>query len=144
MNIEDLGRQLATDMPDALVVADAKGLIQVWNAGAERIFGFPAREAIGQSLDIITPEAQRSRHWAGYEKTMKTGKTRYGAGDLLAVPALHKDGHRISIQFSILPIKAPGGGLEAIAAIMRDVTEEFEERKRLRRELAACRKAAES
>jgi PAS domain S-box-containing protein len=92
MNLEDLGSRLLKDMPDALIVADADGIIRFWNAGAERIFGFTAAEAIGQSLDLITPENLRARHWDGYRRTMQTGETKYGAGDLLSVPALRKDG----------------------------------------------------
>lgn len=140
MNLEHLGSQLVENMPDALIVADADGIIRFWNAGAERIFGFSAAEAMGRSLDLITPENLRARHWDGYRCTMQTGETKYGAGDLLSVPALHKDGHRISIQFSILPLKAAGGGLDGIAAIMRDVTADFEERKRLRQELNRARR----
>ena len=50
---------------------------------------------------------------------MQTGETKYAAGgDLLSVPAVRKDGRRISVQFSILPLKAEGGGFEGIAAIM--------------------------
>ena len=72
---------------------------------------------------------------------MKTGKTRYGAGDLLSVPALCKDGRRISVQFSILPFSDSDGSLVGIAVIMRDVTADFDERKKLRSELAELRKA---
>ncbi|WP_340108420.1 PAS domain S-box protein [Pikeienuella sp. HZG-20] len=137
-----LAGQLLEGLPDALVVADVEGVIRFWNAGAERIFGFPAAEALGRPLDIIIPENLRARHNSGYEQTMKTGETRYGAGDLLAVPALRKDGARISVQFSILPLVGADGGMTGIAAVMRDVTADFEERKRLRKELAAARKAA--
>lgn len=103
--------------------------------GAERIFGFAEGEALGQSLDIITPERLRERHWNGYEATMRTGQTKYGAGDLLSVPAIRRDGAQISIQFSIVPLRGEDGDLQAGAAIMRDVTEDFEERKRLQRAL---------
>lgn len=137
-----LAGQLLEGLPDALVVADVEGVIRFWNAGAERIFGFPAAEALGRPLDIIIPENLRARHNSGYEQTMRTGETRYGAGDLLAVPALRKDGARISVQFSILPLVGADGGMTGIAAVMRDVTADFEERKRLRKELAAARKAA--
>jgi len=133
---DTFARTLIEQMPDALVVSDRAGLITLWNAGAERIFGFTAAEAIGASLDIITPESLRARHWQGYDQTMASGQTRYGAGDLLSVPALRKDGSRISVQFSITPIRGTDGQLEAIAAIMRDVTAEFEERRRLRRAAA--------
>lgn len=142
MNLDNLGQQLIRDMPDALIVSDAEERIHIWNGGAERIFGFTAEEALGQLLEIIIPENLRKRHSDGYRETMATGKTRYGAGDLLAVPALHKDGRRISIQFSILPLRDKDGRLDGIAAILRDVTEDFEERKQLRRELASCRKQA--
>ncbi|MGR3321540.1 MAG: PAS domain-containing protein [Pseudooceanicola sp.] len=138
MDKAELARQLIEGLPDALVVSDRDGIIRTWNAGAERIFGFAEEEALGQSLDIITPEPLRARHWEGYDKTMATGQTRYGAGDLLSVPALRKDGTRISVQFSIVPIRDPGGGLTAIAAVMRDVTQEFEERKALRKALKAA------
>ena len=135
MDRDQIARKLFEGMPDALVVADREGIIRVWNGGAERIFGFAEGEALGQSLDIITPERLRERHWIGYEGTMRTGQTKYGEGDLLSVPAIRKDGAQISIQFSIVPLRGEDGDLQAVAAIMRDVTEDFEERKRLRRAL---------
>lgn len=135
MDRDQIARKLFEGMPDALVVADRKGIIRVWNGGAERIFGFAEGEALGQSLDIITPERLRERHWNGYEATMRTGQTKYGAGDLLSVPAIRRDGAQISIQFSIVPLRGEDGDLQAVAAIMRDVTEDFEERKRLQRAL---------
>jgi len=80
-------RTLAHGVSDAIVYADAEGLIRFWNAGAERTFGFSETEARGQSLDIIIPESLRKRHWDGYAETMRTGKSRYGDGETLAVPA---------------------------------------------------------
>ena len=135
MDRDQIARKLFEGMPDALVVADREGIIRVWNGGAKRIFGFAEGEALGQSLDIITPERLRERHWIGYEATMRTGQTKYGEGDLLSVPAIRKDGAQISIQFSIVPLRGEDGDLQAVAAIMRDVTEDFEERKRLQRAL---------
>jgi hypothetical protein len=52
------------------------------------------------SLDLIIPERFRARHWEGYRTVMSTGATRYGR-ELLAVPAVRKDGRRISIEFSL-------------------------------------------
>ena len=127
---------LAREAPDAVIYADGQGMIQFWNAGAERIFGFSAAEAPGKSLDIIIPESLRARHWAGFDETMRTGTTRYGAGEILAVPALRKDGMRISIEFTVLPFRDDAGHMVGIAAILRDVTKRFEEMKALRRQLA--------
>jgi len=142
MRTDNLGAILLHDLPDALVGSDADGVIRVWNAAAERLFGFPAAEAIGQSLDLIIPERLRERHWVGYRETMRTGQTKYAAGELLSVPALCKDGGRKSVQFSILPLPAADGpGLEGMVAVMRDATAEFEERKRLQAEVKALRGA---
>jgi PAS domain S-box-containing protein len=138
MDREQVAHALVEGMPDALVVSDRDGIIQIWNAAAERVFGFPASEALGQSLDIITPERLRARYWEGYDNTMQTGQTRYGSGDLLSVPAIRRDGKQISVQFSIMPIHSENGELSAIAAIMRDVTADFDERKRLRKALHAA------
>ena len=133
----DFAQRLVANLPDAIVYADAQGLIRVWNQGAERIFGFTEAEALGQPLDIIIPEALRDRHHAGYRATMATGQTRYGAGDLLAVPALRRDGTRISVEFTIIPFKDATGQMEGICALMRDVTTRFEELRALKKQLAA-------
>lgn len=127
---------LAREAPDGVIYADGRGTIRFWNTGAERIFGFSEAEALDKSLDIIIPESLRARHWAGFEETMRTGKTRYGAGDVLAVPALRKDGSRISIEFTVLPFRDEAGKTIGIAAILRDVTKRFEEMKALRHQIA--------
>jgi len=135
-DIDRFAATLLRATPDAVVYADAEGLIRFWNDGAERIFGFVAAEALGQSLDIIIPQSLRQRHWDGYRKTMATGETRYGAGDLLSVPAVRKDGSRISIEFTVTPFHDAAGKMIGIAAVMRDVTKRFEEMKALRAESA--------
>ncbi|HEX2725323.1 MAG TPA: PAS domain S-box protein, partial [Beijerinckiaceae bacterium] len=111
------------------------GIIRLWNPGAERIFGHSATEALGQSLDLIIPERLRPRHWDGYHQVMATGESRYGHGDLLSVPSLRKDGRRISVEFTIVPLKDEGGRMTGMAAVMRDVTQRFEEIKALRQPL---------
>jgi PAS domain S-box-containing protein len=130
---------LVAGMPDAIVYADITGLIRVWNTGAVRIFGFSQEEAVGQSLDIIIPANLHGRHWDGYRETMRTGKTQYGDGQILAVPAVRKDGTRLSVEFTIVPFTDEGGQMVGIAAIMRDATARFEELRSLRKQLAAQR-----
>lgn len=139
-DIDRFYRTLVRETSDAIVYADAEGRISFWNKGAEQIFGFAASEAIGKTLDIIIPENLRKRHWDGYKGTVRTGKTRYGAGDLLAVPAIRKDGARISVEFTILPFRDRLGRILGVAATLRDVTKRFEEMKVLRQE--ATRRAA--
>jgi PAS domain S-box-containing protein len=120
---------------DAIVVADPDGVIRHWNPAAERIFGFGATEALGQSLDLIIPERFRARHWGGYREVMRTGQTRYGV-EVLRVPAVRKDGRRISIAFTVALLKDAGGQVTGIAAILRDETARWEEEQALRRRVA--------
>ena len=127
---------LIREAPDAIIFADAESVIRFWNRGAERIFGFTEPEALGQSLDIIIPDNLRVRHWEGFSATMRSGSTRFGSGEMLAVPALRKDGRRISIEFTILPFRDNDARIIGIAAMLRDVTTRFEEIRTLRRQLA--------
>src|SRR5690242_14284091 len=136
MNPTHIAQALLASASDAIVATDREGIIRHWNKGAERIFGHSAAEAIGQSLDLIIPEQLRARHWAGYEQVMRTGQSRYGEGDLLAVPGLRKDGSRVSLEFTIAPIRGEAGEMVGVAAILRDVTARFEEMKALRKQLA--------
>lgn len=135
----DFAATLLANMPDAVIHADRSGTIRYWNRGATRIFGYTAQEALGQSLDLIIPERLRARHWEGYHETMRTGRTRYGDGQLLSVPAIRKDGTRISVAFTIVPFTDDAGALTGIAAIMRDVTQQFEEVRALRQQVAELR-----
>jgi PAS domain S-box-containing protein len=94
---------------DAVVATDRDGIIRVWNPGAKRTFGYHAGEALGQSLDLIIPERLRARHWEGFRHVMATGESHYGAGDLLSVPGIRKDGQRISLEFTIVPLEDEQG-----------------------------------
>jgi PAS domain S-box-containing protein len=128
-------RQIVDQSPDAVVFGDAKGIIRLWNAGAQAIFGFTPEEALGQSMDIIIPERLRGRHWDGYHKVMATGVSRYGTGDLLAVPAVTRDGRTISIEFTIQMLKGPGGEILGPVAVIRDVTKRFQREREMARRL---------
>ena len=127
--------QLANVMGDGVVISDAKGEIVFWNSAAERIFGYTASEALGKSLDIITPERFRERHWDGYKKSMETGTTRYGS-TLLTVPALHKEGKALSIAFTVAMLTNADGNVEGIAAIVRDDTARFQADRLLKKRIA--------
>ena len=127
---------------DAIVATDREGRITFWNPGAERIFGFTVEEATGASLDIIIPENLRARHWAGYDEVIATGESRYGHGDLLSVPGLHKDGKRISVEFTIVTLHNAQAEITGMVATMRDVTKHFQEVRDLRRRLAEAGRTA--
>ena len=120
----------------AIVFGDRQGVIRLWNRGAEAMFGWTAAEALGQSMDMIIPEKHRQRHWEGYDKVMESGVTKYGQS-VLAVPALTKDGRRISIEFNVVLVKDAEGRVLGVAATMQDVTARWERDKALRVRLAA-------
>jgi PAS domain S-box-containing protein len=134
--------ELVRGLADAVVIADADGIITFWNRAAMRLFGWDASEAVGQTLDLIIPERLRQRHWDGYRRVMATGHTDYG-DRLLEVPASHRDGRRLSIAFTVTLLRRPGDPTpRAIAAVIRDDTEHWQERRRIRDELAELRAAS--
>ena len=128
-------RQLLAAVGDAVVVTDGAGAIILWNPGAERMFGYTEREALGASLDLIIPDRLRKRHWDGYHQTMRTGETKYGT-TLLRVPGQHRDGSSLSIAFTVAMIHDAEGRPSAIAAVIRDETSRFNEDRALRKRLA--------
>jgi len=132
---EELCKGIVEQTQFAVIFSDSEGVIRFWNAGAEAMFGYTAQETLGQSLDLIIPERQRARHWEGYRKVMATGITKYGR-EMLAVPAMRKDGARISVEFSIVLLRGHSGDLLGAAAIMQDVTPRWEQQKKLKERLA--------
>lgn len=136
-----LCRRIVEDSPVAILFADREGTIRLWNAGAEAMFGYLADEALGQSMDLIIPERQRPRHWEGWKKVMATGVTRYGR-EVLAVPAMRKDGSRISIEFNILLLRTGDGGIPGAAAVIQDVTARWQREKEMKARLAALEAGA--
>ena len=131
-----LCERIVEDAQAGIIFADEAGIIRLWNSGAEAMFGYTAAEAIGQTMEMIIPEKHRAHHNEGYARVMQTGITKYGR-DALAVPALRKDGTRISIEFTIVLVRSAEGGMLGAAAIVQDVTARWERDKALRARLAA-------
>ena len=141
--LDSLPKAILSTRSDAIIADDRDGIIRFWNPGAERIFGHAGNDAIGRSLDLIIPERLRQRHWEGFRHTMQTGHSRYGEGDLLSVPAVRKDGTTISVEFTIVPLQTETARISGMIAIIRDVTQRFEEMRRLRQRLAEATKPDE-
>lgn len=134
---------LVTAISDAVMVCDAQGLIVLWNPACQRMFGHTEAEALGRSLDIIIPQRQQQRHWDGYHVTMKSGITKYGS-DLLKVPAVHKDGHSLSIAFTVSLLHAPDGSVSGIAAVVRDESARFAQDRETRKRMAELEAALQA
>jgi PAS domain S-box-containing protein len=130
-----LGEAILRSEADVVIAANRDGITHVWNPGAVRLFGYARDEALGRLLDLIIPEGLRARHWAGYCDVMDTGESWYGRGDVLAVPGMREDGSRISLEFTITPLRGEDGRMLALVAVMRDVTTRIEELRALGQKL---------
>lgn len=121
----DLQELLIEQSPDAVIFADSAGMIRIWNAAAERIFGFMKNDALGANLNIIIPERLRDAHWRGFERALAERTTKY-AGQALPTKAVRSDGSQIYVELTFaIVIDAKGDVLGALAHA-RDITKRFE------------------
>ncbi len=140
---EDFGfGQLYRDIPDAVVVGNVEsGRIELWNPAAEKLFGIPASEAIGQSLEIVIPESLRERHRAGLARYRETGGgALIDSGLPIELPALRQTGEQITVELRLMPLASSRIPGRFVMAIIRDATlrkEAEQDRLRLAREQAA-------
>ena len=142
-NNEAVAAAILDSMQEAVIYANLKGVIQIWNHGAEAVFGFSADEAVGQSVDIIIPEKLRAAHWAGFNKAVEHG-------DILSAPGarmtrgLKKSGEQLYVEMSFAMVKSPSGAMIGSIAVARDATERFlaERAERAARQQAAVAKPA--
>jgi len=117
---ERLGRMIET-AHDAVVSIDESGNVIAWNARAERMFGWPAKEVIGQNLaELIIPVEFRKAHNDGMRRVLAGGASRM-FNRSLELHALHRDGSNIPVELSIWPVKSSGG--HSFSAFIRDLTE---------------------
>lgn len=130
----DLAQRLVQQAPDGIIFADPSGTIRIWNAAAERIFGFAAKEAIGANLDIIIPEDLREAHWHGFEAALANRQTKH-KGKALPTKAMRAGGARIYVELSFGVILGEHGDALGAIAQARDITERYTQ------ELEARRKA---
>lgn len=124
MNLDDprLLLGILQGMPEAFVLADVQGVIRLWNAGSERLFGYPAAEAIGAHLNLIVPERFRAAHDAGFERAVASGELR-AATRVLRTRAAHKQGNKVYVDFTFALLKDASGTVIGVYAIGRDATE---------------------
>jgi adenylylsulfate kinase len=94
-----LHRRVMEQAPDALIFADREGVIRIWNAQAQALFGYAADEVTGKSLDVIIPEHLRAAHWRGYHQAIATGQTRL-EGKPMLTRAMHKNGGKLYVELA--------------------------------------------
>jgi PAS domain S-box-containing protein len=130
-----LSRALVEHLADALIFADREGLIRVWNAGAEAVFGYPADEVLGRRLDLLIPERLRPAHWAAFDAAVDTGRMKYGR-DSMTTRSMHRDGRDLYLDLSFALVRDEAGEVLGSVAVARDITRRFEKEKAARKRLA--------
>jgi PAS domain S-box-containing protein len=113
-------RNLLESAPDAMVIVDRDGLVQIINAQTERLFGYSRDELIGKPVEILMPQrfhAQHVGHRSHYSESAKTREM--GAG--LELSGRHKDGTEFPVEISLSPLKTQGGTL--ISSAIRNVSD---------------------
>jgi PAS domain S-box-containing protein len=124
------GAAAVESTPDAIVSTDLDGIIRSWNPGAERLYGYTAVEALGQSitlLEIFERREQWSALWRGVaasERSIERETVRR-----------RKDGTRVEVWLTVARVCAAGGSVVAISEIGRDVTARRRDERRTERAL---------
>jgi len=132
--LETAATSILRSMPEALIFCDLEGIIRVWNGGAEKVFGFSAVEAVGQSLDLIIPERMRKAHWDGFNAAVARGDVKPGRTSMIT-RSLHKSGDQIYVDMSFAMVKDASGQMIGSMAVARDATARYTEEKNLRKQL---------
>ena len=96
---------------NAVVIADAAGVIRFWSVGAEKAFG----QAVGQTLDLIVPPEHRQAHWTGFRRAMASGAAAV-EGRAVPFPARQASGETWALRGRLTLLREPDGAV--IAAVV--------------------------
>ncbi len=129
-------RGLLESAPDAMVIVDRDGQVVLINAQAERLFGYPREELIGQSVDLLVPHRFRAVHPAHRTEYAVNPQPR-AMGSGLDLLGRRKDGAEFPVEISLSPLRTRDGVL--VSSAIRDITE----RRRVEEELRRARDVAE-
>jgi len=131
---ERVAQLIGETTSDAFVCTDAESRIIHWNRAAEQMFGWPAAQVLGRTLDLIIPARHQAAHARGMARVSAGGPSRL-VGRTIEVPATCRSGEELPVELSLGMWREEGAdGATGFAAIMRDV--------RLRKGLEAERETA--
>ena len=117
---EEQYRTLIHSATDAIISTDASGKINSWNRAAEKIFGYPEKEAIGMEITNLMPQSYREAHIQGMERVLETGIEKI-IGKTVEVEGLRKNGEQFPVEISLASWKVDDH--INFTAIIRDITE---------------------
>jgi PAS domain S-box-containing protein len=130
-----LSEALIEQLADAVIFADRNGLIQVWNPGAEALFGYSADEILGRRLDVLIPERLRSAHWTAFDAATETGRMKHGR-ESMTTRSIHKSGDGLYVDLSFALVRDDTGQVLGSVAVARDITSRFRAEKESRERIA--------
>jgi PAS domain S-box-containing protein len=134
-------RALLESAPDAMVIVNSDGFIELANTRTERLFGYSRLELVGQSVDVLVPQDLRGGHFAHRDRFFADPRPReMGAGfDLMAV---RKDGTQFPVEISLSPLEGPGE--ISVTAAIRDVGERKRSEQQLSEKMTELRQSNEA
>ena len=121
-------RSILETIPDSMIVIDGNGIIQFFSSAAERQFGYPEHEAIGQNVSILMPNPDRSNHDGYLARYLSTGE-RHIIGVGRIVTGQRKDGTTFPMHLSIGEMQS--GGVPYFTGFVHDLTEHQQTQTRL-------------
>jgi PAS domain S-box-containing protein len=116
-NAQALLAAIVDSSDDAIVSKTLEGRILSWNAGAERLFGYSAEEAIGQSILLIVPPERASEEEAILARIRAGERIGHFETERIA-----KGGRRVDVSLTISPIHDEGGRVVGASKVARDIT----------------------
>ena len=138
---EERFRTVVGTTPDAVVLADRHGTINLWNQAAARLFGYTEKEVIGQPLTLLMPDRYWEAHQAGMRRLETTGETRV-MGRTVELYGLRKNGTEFPLELSVGMGKSPDGVF--YSGIIRDITRRMQAEEAQRQAEARYRSVVEN
>lgn len=135
MSSDNLFQAIVEQVSDAIIFADREGVIRLWNAGAQAVFGYSSEEVIGQSLDVIVPERLPPAHWKAFQQAVETGRTKYGR-QVMVTRSMHKTEKKLYVGLSFAIVKDGSGKVLGAVAVASDATERYLSEVALRKRVA--------
>lgn len=113
-------RGIVETSTDAIISANEKGEITLWNRAAEKVFGYSEGEALEKPLTLIMPEEYHERHRRGFKHYLETGESRV-IGRTVELEGLRKDGSEFPLELSLSDLRS--GERHIFTAVIRDIAE---------------------